>query len=91
MLQKRYFMYKKIHVLFSFIISSIFEFFLMNALVYVNIEQGREPSECSIKSALSSWQTAAVIVKSQMVHIPFFMNIIDCDVIFKNIWFACKK
>ena len=35
-----YFMYKNTHVLFSFFILSIFEFFLMNALVYVNRDQG---------------------------------------------------
>ena len=35
------FMYKKTHVLsFLFFISSIFEFYFMNALVYVDIDQG---------------------------------------------------
>ena len=34
------FMYKKTHEVFSFIISCNFTFVLMNALVYVDIDQG---------------------------------------------------
>ena len=33
-------MYMKTHVVFCFFISSHFEFYLMNALVYVDIDQG---------------------------------------------------
>ena len=42
MLQKPYFMSKKTHVhsFFPFFISSNFEYHLVNALVYVDIDQG---------------------------------------------------
>ena len=39
-LQKLSFMYKKTHEVFSFIISCNFTFVLMNALVYVDMDQG---------------------------------------------------